>query len=166
LQQLSQQISTGDILLTPTLTITQVIREEYDPPQNQAADRLNLDMTVNFLAQVASQDDLRALAKGVLDANTPEGFHSIPDTIVIELLTEPENVSDVRVSWRMRVTQQIQADLEESKATSLIRGLTSSKAIEKLRAYLPLESTPSIRMTPQWWPRLPLLPFRINLEAR
>ena len=165
LAELSTQIQTGDILLTPTLTITQVLREEYDPPQDQPADRLNLALTLAFQAQVASDDDLKALAKDILDANVPDGYHSLPGTVSIQKLGEPVLGQDKRVSWRMRTSQQIQPNLEETKASNLIHGLTPGIAIEKLMNSLPIETTPSIRVFPAWWPRLPILPFRITIKS-
>ena len=166
IQELSQQIQPGDILLTPTLTITQVIREVYDPPENQPADRLKLALSLVFQAQVASDEDLRSLARGALDANIPDGYRSVPDSISIEMVNSPELRSDQRVSWRIRAAQQIHVDLEETATSNLIRGLSPALAIEKLLAYLPLENTPSIRITPPWWPRLPLLPFRMSVKSQ
>ena len=50
LEELSRQVQPGDLLLTPTLTLTQVIRAEYDPPQGQPADQLDLDLSLKFQA--------------------------------------------------------------------------------------------------------------------
>lgn len=166
IQELSQQMQPGDILLTPTLTFTQVIREVYDPPEGQPADQLNLALTLDFEAQVASDEDLRSLAKGALDANLPEGYRAVPDTISVEIVNNPEIRSGEGVSWRIRATQQIQADIEEATAQSLIRGLSPALANEKLVASLPLENTPAIRVIPNWWPRLPLLPYRMSVNFR
>jgi hypothetical protein len=166
LEELSRQVEPGDLLLTPTLTITQVIHEEFDPPQDQPSDQLNLALTLGFQAQVASDADLKALAKGILDANIPDGFHSTPGTVAVELLNEPELGSDKHVSWKMRSTQQLEANLEETRAGRLIRGLAPGSANEKLRAFLPIENAPLIRIFPSWWPRLPVLPFRITVKSR
>jgi hypothetical protein len=165
LEELSGQIQAGDLLLTPTLTLTQVIRADYDPPQDQPSDWLNLALTLGFQANVATNGDLKALAKGILDANVPHGYHPVPGTVAIELLNEPELGVDKRVSWRMRTTQQVQADLEGTRASGLIRGLALGPANEKLRALLPVEKTSLIRIFPSWWPRLPVLPFRITIKS-
>ena len=116
--------------------------------KDQPADRLKLALSLVFQAQVASSEDLRSLAKGALDANIPDGYRSVPDTISVEMLNDPEIGLDERVSWRIRATQQIQADLEETTASNLIRGLSPGLAIEKLLASLPLENTPSIQHYP------------------
>jgi hypothetical protein len=166
LEDLSRQIEPGDLLLTPTLTITQVIREEYNPPPGQPSDQLNLGLTLGFQVQVASDADLKALAKGVLDANIPHGYHSKPGTVAVELFNEPEIGLDGYVSWKMRTTQHIEANLEETRAGSLVRGLALGAANEKLREFLPIESAPRIQIFPSWWPRLPLLPFRISVISK
>jgi hypothetical protein len=165
LEELSRQIQPSDLLLTPTLTLTQVIRAEYDPPQDQPSDWLNLVLTLGFQAQVATHTDLESLAKTILDANIPAGYHAMPGTVGVELQNEPRLDADKRATWRVRAAQRILADLEGEKASSLIRGLAPAQANEKLRASLPIENTLLIRTFPSWWPRLPVLPFRISIRS-
>jgi hypothetical protein len=165
LDELSRQIQPGDLLLTPTLTLTQVVRAEYDPPQDQPSDRLNLALTLGFQAQVATRADLEAMAKAILDANIPAGYHAMPGSVEVKLQNEPILGADNRAAWRIRASQQILADLEEDRASRLIRGLDPGQVNQKLRASLPVENTPLIRIFPSWWPRLPVLPFRISIRS-
>ena len=165
LEELSRQVQPGDLLLTPTLTLTQVIRAEYDPPQGQPADQLDLDLSLKFQAQVVSQGDLEALAKTILDANIPPGYHAIPGTLQLEMLDEPKPGVGQRVTWQIGAAQNLLADLEKGKASALIRGLAPGQVNEKLRASLPVQDTAAIRIFPSWWPRLPVLPFRIAIRS-
>jgi hypothetical protein len=45
-----------------------------------------------------------------------------------------------------------------------IRGRTVEQALEWLQANLTLESAPQIKVTPEGWPRLPLLAGRLDIS--
>ena len=60
-------------------------------------------------------------------------------------------------SWQMG------ARLNETEAVSLIIGLSPEQARQQLNKHIPIAQTAEIQMNPEWWPRLPVLPFRIKL---
>jgi hypothetical protein len=63
----------------------------------------------------------------------------------------------------LHATRQVQARIADADAVQLSLGLDPLQAISRLRASLPLEQPPRIELQPDWWPRLPFLPFRISV---
>lgn len=160
--ELKNQIEPGDILLSVVPTPTQVLEKVYEPAENQPADQLTLSLRLEFEGNIASNADLQSLAAGALDANLPEQYSPLPDTLEISNLTRPreENGS---FQWRMQAQRQLQAQLIESQTISLALGLPVQEAEQRLVSNLPLKEKPQIQLAPAWWPRLPILPFRIRL---
>jgi hypothetical protein len=56
------------------------------------------------------------------------------------------------------------AALPQNQAIQLAMGLSPTQATRRLAEDLPLASAPQIALTPAWWPRLPILPFRIDVQ--
>ncbi len=52
---------------------------------------------------------------------------------------------------------------EFHQAIDLIKGLSIDQAIERISDNLPLATESKIILSPKWWPRLPLLPMRIQI---
>ena len=55
------------------------------------------------------------------------------------------------------------AVLDETKTVANILGLAPEQALQKLSENTSIEAGTVIRIKPEWWPRLPMVPFRINL---
>jgi hypothetical protein len=63
----------------------------------------------------------------------------------------------------MTASRVLHAQLAEPQAVSAVLGLPPAQAAQRLATGLPLAGPPHIDLVPSWWPRLPLLPFRINI---
>ena len=165
LLELEKQVSSGDLLLPATLTQTQVLQEKFDPAEIQPADTLNLDLDLEFQATYVSDKDLKALANGVLDANLPQGFVSIPDSLTIQQMSDPVIGEDGFAHWQIRSRRQIQADIPKSKVVGAVLGASPSQAYQRLVDTLSLDESPYLRLRPSWWPRMPYLPFRVTVQV-
>ena len=163
LTELENQIDQGDLLLPATITLTQVLGAKFDPAENQPADTLNLDLNLEFQALFVSARDLHALASGVLDANLPPGFVAIPDTLSIQQVSEPVIGEDGLAHWQIRSKRQIRADIQQSKVIGVVLGASPAQAYQRLVDTLALDASPSLRLRPNWWPRMPYLPFRVSV---
>jgi hypothetical protein len=157
-------METDDLLLTPTPTRSQTLEEIYDPPESGPASLLSLTLRLEFQALMISGQDLQQLAITALDANLPEGYVPQPSSLKIEHLTTPTIEAGPSVEWQMQATRALQARLAEPQATSMALGLPPAQASQRLLASLPLNNSPTIQLTPTWWPRLPFLPFRIHIS--
>ena len=150
-----------DQLIPSSLVLLLTVEETYQPNELQPADRLSLSQRLEFQASFVSAEDLHILAQAVLDAGIPGNFTPLESTLEIDNLGEPELGQDSIAHWRLHAMRKIQARLTEPQVIQLALGLEPWKAKARLEAALPLKESPQIALFPSWWPRLPIIPFRI-----
>jgi hypothetical protein len=166
LEELKNSLGEGDLLFPSSLILAEVVDEVYRPAETAPADLLELSLLLKYRALFVSGEDIQKLAQIVLDANLPAGYIPLPGTLEIMNLSAPVLDSDSKAHWKLQTSRQIRADLPESQAIQLSMGLEPLRAVERLESVMPLASTPEIRLFPSWWPRLPILPFRITILTR
>ncbi len=156
-------IASDDVLFENTISISQILLEEYDPPAGGAGSTVTLTMQVEFSARYASASDVSELASLALNASTPAGFSVISDSLTVERVTEPSIDEDGSVRWTIRAEGDSIQNVDEAYVVQLVRGRGLSAAQAALEENLLLESSPQIDMSPSWWQWLPMLPFRIDV---
>jgi hypothetical protein len=162
-EEIEAQVFPGDLILSPP-QLVEILEETYDPPDDQPAERLDLLLQVAFSAQVAQGEDLNGLANVILDSSLPQGYDALDETLSIRLLTTPQRSTGETTRWQMEANRKISAQLTGNQAINLVLGLPPGLANDRLSARLNLASAPTILMTPAWWPRLPIIPFRIQVH--
>lgn len=158
-------LSPGDILLSPEPKLARTVQKIFDPTGAEPASQLNLTLRQEYQASTVSREDLEQLVTGVLEANLPQGYTPLPGTLEIQHLTTSRSEADGTATWRLRASRTLQAKLIESQVISLSLGQSLSHARQKLVETMDLSSPPKIHLTPGWWPRLPLVPFRIAVST-
>ncbi|MFN8460665.1 MAG: baseplate J/gp47 family protein [Anaerolineales bacterium] len=155
-------VASGDILFDKTISISQILLEEFDPPAGAAGTTLTLTMQVEYSALYASASDLTQLASLALDASLPSGFHAASaltmDSVGLPVLDESGSAR-----WQIRAERQIVQSVDTAQITTLIRGVNVDEARSRLESSFAWESEPAISMFPSWWKWIPLLPFRIEV---
>ena len=81
----------------------------------------------------------------------------------ITQLSQPVSMATGKAAWRMQASWQMGANLNETEAIAIVLGLAPGQAIQQLNELAPIQPGTEIHLTPDWWPRLPVLPFRIKL---
>lgn len=169
-----RQLNGGDLIgdgfpIGSSLSLVSVIEETYDPPLQdevftQPAAKLGLTMRLEFQGLAVSNQDLYDVATRILDANLPPGYLPLHSTLELEHLAVPLLDEESTARWRLEATRTLRAVIEEQQVRELVRGLTPNQAASVLQAQLPLDEEANIQLTPPWWPRLPVLPFRIDVS--
>jgi hypothetical protein len=162
--ELRALLNPNDQILTPLPVVVKVHREDYDPPDLQPADRLSLLLRVEFAVQVAPGDEISTFVTAVMDRNLAEGYAVVPETLHITPDTAPVILPNGEARWELSATRELVAQLTSNQAINLSLGLTPEAAETRLMKNLALENPPQINLNPSWWPRLPILPFRIQIE--
>src|SRR3972149_5284255 len=131
----------------------------------QPSDRIRLSLKVVFSSLAVSRTDLTAVATAALDANLANGQTPLANSLSI-------TQKDV---WMVIPGQRLTLDLQAARSTTPIlnttalfaeiRGLKPVDAGRLIQNQMNLDQLPTIRTSPAWWPRLPLLPFRIQAES-
>ncbi len=152
----------GDLVISPP-ELVEIIEETFDPPDNQPADSLALLLRVTFSAEVAERRELEELATAILDKSLVDGFYPPEGPIEIDHLTEPLASGGGNTRWQVQAERVVSARMTPNQAINLVLGLPAHTAHERLEENLDLDAPPVIRLFPAWWPRLPILPFRIQV---
>lgn len=164
LAELQASSQPGDVLLEDSLMVVDILEEAYTPAAGEPGDRAALKLQVTYQALAAPGETLQELAHSILDATMPASFRALEDTLRIENELLPGSSADNFV-WNMTASRQIRAEIPETLAVQRAVGMSRDQALQQIQASLPLEESPQIRLSPGWWPRLPVLPFRISVNV-
>jgi hypothetical protein len=159
--ELTSRLDPNDLVLQADPTNFDIIEEIYTPANIQPADQLHLTLRVAFQTYVATGKDLRELGQSVLEANLPERFSPVPSTLDLEHKSKPGSEDGNIFKWDMQAKWQVEASFDVIDAITLVLWRKPDDAIKQLAVSLPIDPDLSITLTPKWWPRLPILPFRV-----
>ncbi len=162
LVELSALVQPGQILIPDSLTYKGTLFEQRDPKTREAAERLTLTLRLEFEAWVVEEDDLEGVVIAALDAALPPSYLPLPETINVVATSDPV-VQGGSARWRIQATRRLQAELRREAVIASVLGSEVKAAVEMLQAQFNLQSPPQIAVTPAWWGRLPVLPYRIEV---
>jgi hypothetical protein len=167
-ERLADEINSGDMLFDKTLKVSQVLSEDYDPPAGAAGSKLTLTLQVEYSVLYASASDLTELALLAMNASLPSGFRaaSASDAVMIKPATNLSLSENGSARWTMNAERKIIQFVDPAQVTQLIQGYTSGAAQSRLEKNLPLASSPHISLSPEWWPWVPIVPFRISVVTQ
>jgi hypothetical protein len=163
LEEFKAQLDPGDILFTDTITVSQMVEQSYDPDRDMPGGQLSLNLRMEYQALITSAADLQQLGETVLDAALAEGYQPVEGSLEVVHKETPLMDSDFSARWKMAVKRQVESGIVPYDAINQVLGLPPGLAASQLEAALPLDSPPEIRLFPSWWPRMPVLPFRVQV---
>lgn len=162
LNELGTHVGDQDLLFTSTLTLTQILEATYVPPEGEPGDFIELNLRLEYQVLSASSADLETLAATLLDASLPDNYVALEDSLAIEMI-KPAALQNGLPHWSVRLQRTARADIYDQQAINLVLGKPVRAAGQRLSSNLPLAKEPTLVLAPEWWPILPLLPFRINV---
>ena len=163
--QLSSIAAPGDQWVAATLKAANILDEQHFPEVDQPGNELSLSLSLEVNEGYISGSDLQSLASMGLEANIPVGYRALDNKIDISTIKDAQIDQDGDVHWQIQARRNLQHMVNEDQVVSLIPGLKPGEASRQLVKNLHLQSTPEIALFPAWWPRLPLLSFRIALNV-
>jgi hypothetical protein len=166
--KLANEMTAGDVFFDDTFEVSQILSEVYDPPPGAAATRLSLSMQVEFSGLYASASDLKELASLALNASLPSGFRPVENFSVLSLkpVTKPVQNDDGAIRWTVRAERRIARQVNAGQVTHLIQGIGARRAQMILEKSFPLDGRPRVNLSPEWWPWIPIVPFRISVVTQ
>jgi len=165
--QFADEREAGDILFEDTFAVSQILSEEYDPPAGAASNKLTLTMQVEFSTLYASTSDVTELASLALNASLPPSFRAADaETITVKTVKPPSSRTDGSTRWTLRAERQIVHQVNTAWVIQMILGVDAARAQTLLEKNLPLDGDPELRLSPAWWPWVPIVPFRISVETQ
>lgn len=162
-ERFEDELASGDVLVDNSLTVSQILNEEYDPPAGAAGRKLTLNLRTEYAMMYADASDLTQLAALALNASLPAGFSPATADVSIKPVTQPTLNQDGSVNWTMRAERRIIQQIDPALVKKRIQGSGVWNAASKLKENLPLAAAPDVQLTPSWWPWMPIVPFRIDV---
>ena len=164
-EEIKLRMGKDDILLTTRLNDFEVIKSEYSPEGDDPGEYLWLDQSIQYLIYYVAADDLHQLASDLVSAQYQDDSY-LPDlnSIQIQLISSPEKLSSGNYLWDMQVEWVDSQTINNKEIGEWISGKSLEHAAEILFTNLDLDKSPRIVLQPGWWPRIPTLPFRIQVR--
>lgn len=161
--QLRARLSADDVMLTDTLTVSQTLEETYNPPADTQGTSLALTLRLEFTVQVVSTRDLTRLAEVSLDAAAPQGFSPAVDTLTFQSVTKPVTDAQGVTRWQMQAERRLFRSVDTAQVLRLALGRSPEDARAAIAKVQQFANPPEVRLTPTWWPWLPLIPLRVQV---
>jgi len=161
--ELRARLSADDVMLADTLTVSQTLEETYNPPVGAQGATLSLTLRLEFSVQVVSTRDLTRLAEVSLDAALPQGFSAAPNTLTFQSVTRPVTDAGGATRWQMQAERRLFRSVDTAQVLRLVLGRSPAQAEAVAARIQPFPSPPEVRLTPAWWPWLPLIPLRVQV---
>jgi hypothetical protein len=165
LDKIKATLITGQSVIPASLTKKNVIKETREPPEGKPADRLKLTMQIEFTAWTYSDENVQSAIRVALDANRPNDQVVVPDSLFITPLGDPTLTLDT-ARWQVQAVQKVYPVWSPESVTRLITGKKTDLAKSILLKQFKLAAPAQITISPSWWPYLPFLPFRIQVEGK
>lgn len=146
-----------------------VLDETYDHLLGEATEFLGMTMRVRAQGVVFDLDQARSIARAVLERAVPnsrtllrESFYAeVMEAMVVGAGDDDETFPSVQLVMKARGWTE--ASIAPERVIRLVQGRTVPDAVAQLQAKLPLEEPPLLSVEPDWWDRVPWLPFRIRV---
>ena len=163
--ELRAKIAPADLLLLDTFEVVKIVEESFEPAKGQPGKTLTLNMQVEFSAQYVAGDELKTLSLSTLNSSVEDGFEAA-DLPTYRVITEPSTDGKGVSHFELEVTRILLRQVESMEVFSIVRGHQLRFAQKDLTAILALRKAPTINMTPEWWPWMPLIPFNLLVEVK
>ena len=165
LQQLKGMVGKNQHLILASLQEKKVISEKRDPPDGNPADRLQLTLQSEYSAWYFTDEDLQVVARNTLDANLSAGYVAAPASLFVSSLDEPV-ISGDSARWDIHAVRRILPAWSAESIAAMVMGRRSQDVGVLLRDHYGLKTPAQVALQPAWWPYLPFLSFRIQVEIQ
>jgi hypothetical protein len=160
---LERMLGENKTLIVDSLDVKEVVSEQQEPQTGEPGDYLSLTLQAEYKAQYIERADLETVARLALDASLPEGYTASSDTLQLVIVKQTK-ASAAASEWQVVAERSIQANWQRETMIRAILGAKPVQVGQILAKQFALEGVPQVHISPKWWPRMPYLPLRIQLE--
>lgn len=165
-QDMQADVSGGQTFLEDSLKIEKVVEEDVSTPAGQPADFLEVMLSGEVRMDYILQNDVRAALRGAMDANLPDGFEPAGEDLTFVMIGEPAyDRGSVTMKWAVEGRRRLRSSYSPQAVIQAVTGKSPGEAVQSLSGMMKHKAVPQILMSPSWWPRLPYLPFRIEVRT-
>lgn len=147
-----------------SLNVVLVHSETFSGYEGQATDRLTLAMQVTVQGVAVDERLARQVIYAELASKVGRGYQIGSESLVFRQGETIDMDDENRVTFVMQGAGDVSSMVDESAVQKLVRGVTVPEAQRRLEQNLVLAEPPRIDMWPGFWPLMPALPVRMNVE--
>lgn len=155
----------GEEFLPRESLVAFVLSETYDRFPGDVAEFLTLHMRALIRGTVIDRDDVDILGLRMLQLEVREGFQLLSDETEVRIDQVSEAGYDGTATFQVSAEGVTWVEIDEVDLREAIRGKPVEGAEEYLARHLALAEEPSVKISPEWWGRVPWLPFRITVHV-
>lgn len=162
LARIREQLDAQEFVPPETLQAF-VVSELYDKFVDELADSLGLKMQIVANAVAIAGHDANDVALDALQAAVPSDYYLAAQGLTFERGEVRQIDERRRISFPMTASGIIVAKLDTTGLREALQGQPIPRAEAIVRERLPLRKPPKIEVRPNWFNRMPELPFRIHI---
>lgn len=161
----SELIGETEFIPPETLTVVLVHFETYSGYVGQAQERLTLAMRVTVQGIAIDERLARQVVYARLAEKVGAGFYIVPESLLFRRGEVTQFDEQRRVTLIMQGAGDISPTIDAAHVQQLVRGVSIREAAQRLSRELPMGAPPRIEVWPRFWPLMPVLPLRIQVEV-
>ncbi len=160
----SAYLEPGEFLPNQALVIQATPKQAYTHLVGEQTPVLGLALRLLITGQAVHVSNVQAVAYRQLAAQLPEGYELLDARFEYGEAAE-EDVGPGIFTFYVTTHGYAAATIDTAKVTALVLGKPKEDAAAVLMESLPLARPPQITVTPEWFPYLPFLPIRTQIEV-
>jgi hypothetical protein len=163
---IESQLQPGEFLAPDSVKVASIVAETYDATVGEQAATLSLTLRVAFSGLAANEADALRAAQAALAAAVPAGERLLPGRASYERHPDIALDDGGQLHFSVIAHGATQPVIDRDAVRAGITGLLPGEAQALLTGRWPLAEPPEITLWPDWFPRLPFAPFRVNVILR
>ena len=154
-----------EILLEDSIQFVEILNETVYPEIGEITDRFSLSIKASYSAWVINEKDLRKLIELSLDAALPAGYEANNASISYLPVKEYE-MAENGVVWQVLAQREISKRINDQSLAEQLTGEKTEDLVKITDDFGDGFELQSYSVSPSWWPWMPFLSWRINIEVQ
>lgn len=158
--------TTGLVPVVESLELEELIAETMINPIGEASDTATLELTARFGMLFYDPAEVKQVVKQVLDLSIGANQRPVRSEISLTQVGDVMLDSADEAAWQVEANRLIVQDYPRREILQRIKGMSRSKAIAFLNNEIAQYHTAEVSSFAKWWPYMPVLVNRIQVEER
>jgi hypothetical protein len=164
--QLTARLNPVEFAPLESLRVADVLEESYDRFSGEEAERLKLNMRIKVNATVVDEQSAFQVGQAALNSQLGSNLRLIPGSVTFTRHPAVTVDSHGRVSFSITALAKASAIIEPDQVRSIAAWTLAEQSAGLLARQFPVTTQPQVKVWPAWFPRLPWLPWRIDVTVQ
>ena len=162
-QAVESQVAPGEFAAAGSVLLANEVARTYNYAVGEQSDTVQLTLRLAFTGLAINEGAVRGVAAAALQEAVPFRRTLLPESAQFVRVADTSRFADGRASFRVDASGVAVPVIDLELVRELVRAQTIQGAQQRLTIALPLSDRPQIDVQPDWYPRLPWMPFRIEV---